>query len=206
MIAVLLPASAAAAKPCKLHPKDEVVTATKSAVIAQRPNRHGWSTYRGCLRSVGRWRTLFAGHFDGYGGAVPEKAALGGRYAAVSIFRGDHYNTGDVGIRVVNLRTGYRRAVLWVGHADGDLGGRQYYLTALAISRYATLGWVAQERSDDATPDPPSPISSAVAHDADGTRALDSGGYDSIAAPLFRGATLQWTHDGDPRESRLGTK
>jgi hypothetical protein len=121
------------------------------------------------------------------------------------VFSGDHYNAGTDGIRVVNLRTGHGRPMLWVGHSDGDLGGAEYAITAIAISRYATLGWVAQEYSqNDPTQDPPS--SSMVAHDASGTRVLDSGGWDSITEPRFRGATLQWWHDGTPRKATLAAK
>jgi hypothetical protein len=200
------PSTATARTICGLGDHDEVVARTKTAVITKRPNSHGSDTYRGCLRSVGRWRTLFAGSFDVYSANEPVLGALGGRYAAVSIFRGNHDNSGYVGIRVVNLRTGHRRATLWVGHNDGDFGGRQYAMTAIAISRYATLGWVAQEYSHDPMPDPPTPRSSMVAHDANGTRVLDSGGWDSVTEPRFRGAALNWSHDGEPRQATLGTK
>jgi hypothetical protein len=202
-----LPAGASSAQgPCSLGSRDEVVARTSGAVIAARPNHSDESTYRGCLKSVGRWRTLFAGHFDGYGGEDPGQAALGGRYAAVSVFSGDHYNTGSFSIRVVNLRTGHARSPLAVGHTDGDLGPHQYAVTALAVSRYATLGWVAQESSDDPFVEPSSPRSTISGHDSGGTRVLDSGGHDSIAAPRFAGATLHWTHDGEPSQARLGTK
>jgi hypothetical protein len=206
LLTLMLPASAAAAKPCALHAGDHVVTKTKAAIVVRHPNRHNESTYRGCLKSVGRWRTLLAGHFDGYGGEAADKAALGGRYAAVSVFSGDHYNTGTYSIRVVNLRTGHARRNLAVGHTDGDFGPHDYAVTALAVSRYGTLGWVAQENASSPYAAPAAPRSSITGHDSNGSRLLDSGDYDSIGAPEFRGATLHWTYDGEQREARLGRK
>jgi hypothetical protein len=205
LIMLALPAGADA-KPCAPHRQDAVVTRTNAAVVVRRPNRHWESTYRGCLKGVGRWRTLFAGHFDGNGGEAGTHAALGGRYAAVSFFSGDHYNTGTHSIRVVNLRTGHARPDLAVGHTDGDLGPHDYAVTGLAVSRYGTLGWVAQENASSPYPDTAAPRSTIAGHDSTGTRLLDSGGYDSIASPAFRGATLHWTRDGEPREAPLGTK
>src|SRR4051812_11677759 len=125
LIGMLLPASPAAAKPCKVHPRDEVVTATKSAVIAQRPNGHHQSTYRGCLKSAGRWRTLLVGDYDGYGGTEPEIPAIGGRYAGVLAFEGEHYGSGTYWVDLVNLRTGHHRGRLAIGTADGMSGPHQ---------------------------------------------------------------------------------
>jgi hypothetical protein len=184
-----------------------VVTQTKASILARRPNGRGWETYRGCLKSVGRWRTLVAGSYDGYGGVAPGQAALGGRYAAVAVFVGDHYSTGTVSLELVNLRTGHHREPLHAGHTDGDLGPHHYAVTALAVSRFGTLGWVAQEYgSNTAAPDLPGPHATVVGHDASGTRVLDSGGADAITAVRFRGATLTWAHDGAAREATLGTK
>jgi hypothetical protein len=201
LIGVLLPASPAAAKPCKLHARDKVVTATKSAVIARRPNGHLQSTYRGCLKSAGRWRTLVVGRYDGSGGDIPGQAALGGRYAAVAVFSGSHYGSGSTWVQIVNLRTGGRRQALVVHVNDGSVP-TEYGLLALAVSRYATLGWIA---ADYAVPNPPSGYRETVnAHDAAGTRVLDTAEDVNLGALKFRGPTLHWTHGGEPREASLG--
>jgi hypothetical protein len=178
---------------------------TRTSVIVHRPNRYDGDTYRGCLKSVGRWRTLLVSEYDGYGGVMPEIPAAAGRYAGVLVFEGEHYGSGRYWIDIVNLHTGRHRGELVLGNSQGMSGPRQLAITSLVISPYATIGWIALEYWDyTATPNPSWTL---LAHDASGTRPLDSGESDKSLADLrFRRATLHWTHDGAPRASTLGTK
>jgi hypothetical protein len=203
LIALALPANAEAAKPCALQHQYELVTATKSAVIERRV-RHGASTYRGCLRRVGRWRTLVNARDDDLSGDLPLKAALGGRYAAVAVFSGDFRGeTGATWVRIVNLRTGHRRSRLTIDVNDG-LGPHRFDLQELALSRYATLAWIADGYVVD---NPPTGYRETVrGHDASGTRVLDAGENVDMSSLGFRDRAVRWSHDGDPRQAQLGTK
>jgi hypothetical protein len=200
------PASAAA-KPCRLAKHDQVAVHTRTAVIAHRPNADGGDTYRGCLKGVGRWRTLLVEEDSGYGGVLAEIPAVGGRYAGVLAFEGEHYGSGTYWIDLVNLHTGRHRGEFVLGTADGMSGPHQIGITSLVLSSNATIGWIAADYWSD-TPEASASSSWSVrGHDASGTRTLDSGeSHWTLANLRFSGPTLQWTHDGELRESRLGAK
>jgi hypothetical protein len=201
LLTCALPGAASARKPCALGKHDKVVVKTSGAVIERRGDGN---TYRGCLKRVDRWRVLHVDQFDGYSGSKVGKAALGGRYAAVSVFTGDHYNAGDTTVEIVNLRTGHRRAALLAGHSDGDLGGAQSAVSELAVSGHGTLGWIAQQYeigTGDAAP-----AATVFAHDAGGTRVLDTADFEGMKRLRFSGTTLHWTHDGNPRSAAVGDR
>src|SRR3954469_6544516 len=125
MLAFVSPAAVARAerKPCAQQEGYRVLKETAGAVAAWRPNSRDTEfrglTYRACLKSVGRWRTLHHGVWDGHSGHNPERVALGGRYAAVSIVTDDGSGAYTSTIDVVNLRTGHHRGAFYAGRNDG---------------------------------------------------------------------------------------
>src|SRR3954451_17204423 len=100
LLSCMAPASAGA-KACRRTAQDEVAMNTRTAVIVKRPNQYDGDTYRGCLKGLGRWRTLLVGEYDGYGGVMPEIPAAAGRYAGVLAFEGEHYGSGRYWIDIV---------------------------------------------------------------------------------------------------------
>jgi hypothetical protein len=204
VVTTVVPGAASGRARCALGKHDTVAVETRQAVIARRPNNRSSETYRGCVKSTDRWRVLHVGEFDGYSGSGVAAAALGGRYGAVAVFRGDHYNAGTTYVELVNLRTGHRRSPLVAGHADGDIGGSHFGISELAVSSHATLGWIAQE--DHTGVDSAEPKSSVAAHDAAGTRVLDTASFEGLKKIRFRGTTLHWRHDGQPRSAAVGDR
>src|SRR2546423_5470329 len=93
VVALASPGTAAGKKPCALQEGYRVLKETRTAVAASRLNSKGSEpfrgvTYRACLKSVGRWRTLDAGTWNGDSGHNPTYVALAGRYAAAGIHPG----------------------------------------------------------------------------------------------------------------------
>ena len=206
-LALAGPASnASARKPCALQAGYSVLKETRAAVAAWRPNSEGAEpfsgvTYRACLKSVGRWRTLDAGTWDGHSGHNPAYVALGGRYAAVSIDTGDS-KAYAITVEVVNLRTDHHRAPLYITRNDVD-GQHLSYLAKLRVSRYATLSWVLVEDKD---PGSKPARWHLTGHNADGTRVLQNGAPHTFHQIRFRGTRLEWVHHGRAFSADLGRR
>src|SRR3954464_4139422 len=142
------PSSSGRRERCALHHGWELLTKTSHSVIERRiDNRgrlQGW-TFRGCLESVDRWRTLGVGQVtrDRHGHDLSH-AALGGRFAAFDV--DTYHGRGPITrtIRVVTLRTGHRHAPFLAGRSESDSGPR-YAIHFLRVSRYATVAWLGDE-------------------------------------------------------------
>jgi len=200
-LTLALPGSAAAQRPCPLQDGYRVLKETRAAVAASRPNSKGSEafsgvTYRACLKSVGRWRTLHRGTWDGQSGHNPVYVALAGRYAAVSVGTGDS-NGYDITVEVVNLRTGHHRSVLFVTHNDIAMSNLSY-LAKLRVSSFATLSWIVVESG------PSGSRWHLMGHNARGTRLLQNGAPHTFHQIRFRGTRLEWLHHGEPFSADLG--
>jgi hypothetical protein len=206
VLALAVPGTAVGRKPCALQEGYRILKQTQAAVAAWRPNSEGAEpfsglTYRACLKSVGRWRTLHRGTWDGHSGHNPAYVALAGRYAAVSIDTGDS-DGYDITVEVVNLRTGHHRSPLFVTHDDLARSNLSY-LAKLRVSRYATLAWV------HITSDPTYPERSRwqlTVHNAHGTRVLQNGAAHTFHRIRFRGSRLEWLHHRQPFSADLGRR
>jgi hypothetical protein len=103
----------------------------------------------------------------------------------------------------VNLRTGHRRSRLTIDVNDGS-EPHQFDLLELALSPYATLAWIS---GGYVVNNAPRGYRETVSgHDASGTRVLDAGEYVDMSSLGFRDRVVHWSHGGDPREARLGTR
>src|SRR4051794_3793636 len=192
------PSTSARRERCALPRGSQLLSKTSHSVVERRiDNRgrlRGW-TLKACLESVDRWRTLGVGQVtrDRHGHDLSH-AALGGRFAAFDV--DTYHGRGPITrrIRVVNLRTGHRHAPFLAGRSGGDGdGGPLYAIHFLRVSRYATVAWVGDEFG---VPDEP-PKWHMTAHDAAGTRVLESGERGSFKKIRFRGSRLEWRHRGE---------
>jgi hypothetical protein len=207
LIALVTQASSTSARRerCALHQGYKLLVKTSHSVIERRMHNRGrlrgW-TFRGCLESVDRWRTLGVGQVtrDRHGHDLSH-GALGGRFAAFDV--DTYHGRGPITrrIKVVNLRTGHRHAPFLAGRTGGDNGPR-YALHFLRVSRYATVAWLGDQFGSQTDP----PQWHITAHDAAGTRVLESGKPHSFSKIRFRGSRLEWRHLDRRRSVDLGRR
>jgi WD40-like Beta Propeller Repeat len=89
---------------CVTPKGDEVVAGTAQAVIVSNPTNGGW---HGCLRGVGRWRTLASGSNGDAGYYTTLTASrLAGRFALVATSYGDKYGDCSLNSGVTDLASG----------------------------------------------------------------------------------------------------